>query len=294
MGRRVISAVLTLQDRDFSSNLRRASDRADDFGRGVVRVGNQIQRFGQGAARVFKTVAMGAGALGATGIAAFGASVAKSIVDTDGAFKRLEARTGATGAELKGLENVAKDVFKAGFGENMDQVADDVSTLSAMFKNLKGDSLTEVAKGAATISQAWGAESKEVGKTVKSMTSNFKGLSETKALDLMTHAFQKTGDYSDDLLDTFNEYSVHFSKLGLSAEEFTGILISGAENGAWNMDKVGDAVKEFGIRAIDGSKGTKEGFAAIGLNADEMAEKFTAGGETANNAFAATIAVSPP
>ncbi|SPT98797.1 Phage protein [Lysinibacillus capsici] len=290
MGRRVISAVLTLQDRDFSSNLRRASDRADDFGRGVARVGNQIQRFGQGAARVFKTVAMGAGALGATGIAAFGASVAKSIVDTDGAFKRLEARTGATGAELKGLENVAKDVFKAGFGENMDQVADDVSTLSAMFKNLKGDSLTEVAKGAATISQAWGAESKEVGKTVKSMTSNFKGLSETKALDLMTHAFQKTGDYSDDLLDTFNEYSVHFSKLGLSAEEFTGILISGAENGAWNMDKVGDAVKEFGIRAIDGSKGTKEGFDAIGLNADEMAEKFTAGGETANNAFAATIA----
>ena len=56
------------------------------------------------------------------------------------------------------------------------------------------------------------------------------------------------------------------------------------------MDKVGDAVKEFGIRAIDGSKGTKEGFDAIGLNADEMAEKFTAGGETANNAFAATIA----
>ena len=83
---------------------------------------------------------------------------------------------------------------------------------------------------------------------------------------------------------------MHFSKIGLSAEEFTGILISGAQNGAWNMDKVGDAVKEFGIRAIDGSKGTKEGFAAIGLNADEMAKKFTAGGETANNAFAATIA----
>ena len=290
MGQRVISAILTLRDRDFSSNLQRASDRADDFGRGITRVGNQIQRFGQGATRVFQTVGAGAAALGAAGLTALGVGVAKSIVDTDGAFKRLEARTGATGAELKGLENVAKDVFKAGFGENMDQVADDVSTLSAMFKDLKGSALTEVAKGAATISQAWGAESKEVGKTVKSMTSNFKGLSETKALDLMTHAFQKTGDYSDDLLDTFNEYSVHFSKLGMSAEDFTGILIKGAENGAWNMDKVGDAVKEFGIRAIDGSKGTKEGFDAIGLNADEMAKKFTAGGDTANNAFAATIA----
>ncbi|MCS1383266.1 phage tail tape measure protein [Lysinibacillus sphaericus] len=290
MANRVISAVLTLQDRDFSSNLRRASDRADDFGRGVVRVGNQIQRFGQGATRVFKSVAMGAGALGATGIAAFGASVAKSIVDTDGAFKRLEARTGATGAELKGLENVAKDVFKAGFGENMDQVADDVSTLSAMFKNLKGDSLTEVAKGAATISQAWGSESKEVGRAVQAMTNNFNGLGENKALDLMTFAFQKTGDYSDDLLDTFSEYSMHFSKLGLSAEEFTGILIRGAENGAFNMDFVADGVKELGIRVIDESKTTAEGFKAIGFNAEEMANKFAAGGEEANTAFQATIA----
>lgn len=290
MGQRVISAILTLRDRDFSSNLRRASERTDDFGRGVTRVGNQIQRFGQGATRVFKAVGMGAGALGAAGIAALGAGVASAVGEMDSAFSRLEARTGATGANLKGLENVAKDVFVGGFGENITQVADDVSTLSAMFSNLKGDSLTEVAKGAAIISEAWDAESKEVGKTVKSMTSNFKGLSETKALDLMTHAFQKTGDYSDDLLDTFNEYSVHFSKIGLSAEDFTGILIKGAQNGAWNMDKVGDSVKEFGIRAIDGSKGTKEGFKAIGLNADEMAEKFTAGGETANNAFAVTLA----
>lgn len=290
MGRRVISAVLTLQDRDFSSNLRRASDRADDFGRGVVRVGNQIQRFGQGAARVFKTVAMGAGALGATGIAAFGASVAKSIVDTDGAFKRLEARTGATGAELKGLENVAKDVFKAGFGENITQVSDNVATLSSMFKDLGTGDLTNVVKGASTIAETWDYEAKEVGRAVQSMTNNFSGLGENKALDLMTFAFQKTGDYSDDLLDTFSEYSMHFSKLGLSAEEFTGILIRGAENGAFNMDFVADGVKELGIRVIDESKTTAEGFKAIGFNAEEMANKFAAGGEEANTAFQATIA----
>ena len=191
MGKRVISAILTLKDKDFSSNLKRASERTDDFGRGVTLVGNHVQRFSQKAVGAFKAVGAGAAALGATGLAAIGVGVAKSIVDTDAAFSRLEARTGATGAKLEELKTTAKDVFKAGFGENMDQVANDVSTLGAMFSNLKGDALTEVAKGAATISETWDAESKEVGKTVKSMTSNFKGLSETKALDLMTHAFQK-------------------------------------------------------------------------------------------------------
>ncbi|GLC88259.1 phage tail tape measure protein [Lysinibacillus piscis] len=230
-----------------------------------------------------------AGVVGALGTSV-GSTIISTALEMDTAFSRLEARTGATGAELKELEGVTKDVFRAGFGENMTQVADDVSTLGAMFKNLKGDALTEVAKGAATISEAWGTESKEVGRTIQSMTRNFEGLSETKALDLMTHAFQKTGDYSDDLLDTFNEYSVHFSKLGLSAEDFTGILISGAEQGAWNMDKVGDAVKEFGINAIDGSKGTAKGFKAIGLDADDMAKKIGVGGESAQNAFVATIA----
>lgn len=290
MAKRVISAILRFKDENFSSGLRRANAQANDFGRYVNMTQNKVENFSRSAVRAFKAVGAGATALGTAGIAALGAGVAKSIVETDSAFSRLEARTGATGAKLKSLENVAKDVFKAGFGEDISQVADDVSTLGAMFSNLKNDQLTEVAKGASTIAKTWDAEAKQVGKTVQSMTSNFKGLSETKALDLMTHAFQKTGDYSDDLLDTFNEYSVHFSKLGLSAEEFTGILIKGAEKGAWNMDKVGDAVKEFGIRAIDGSKGTTEGFKAIGLNADEMANKFIAGGETANNAFAATIA----
>ncbi|MGG2081654.1 phage tail tape measure protein [Lysinibacillus pakistanensis] len=269
-------------------------NRIDESEREMESLRNEVNRLNSAASEsnsIFTGMAGKVAAVAGTlGGLALGASVISTAVEMDTAFSRLEARTGATKAELKELEGVAKDVFQAGFGENITQVADDVSTLGAMFKNLKGSALTEVAKGAATIAQTWDAESKEVGRTIQSMTSNFEGLSETKALDLMTHAFQKTGDYSDDLLDTFNEYSVHFSKLGLSAEEFTGILISGAENGAWNMDKVGDAVKEFGIRAIDGSKGTKEGFAAIGLNADKMAEKFTAGGETANNAFAATLA----
>src|SRR5690606_26714853 len=72
---------------------------------------------------------------------------------------------------------------------------------------------------------------------------------------------------------------------GLSAGEVIASLVAGAERGPFSIDKVGDAVKEFNIRAKDGSKSSMEAFTALGLNAEEMTNKFAQGGETANAAF---------
>ena len=60
---------------------------------------------------------------------------------------------------------------------------------------------------------------------------------------------------------------------------------AGAESGAWNLDKIGDAVKENAIRVIDLSDSTTAAFEALGLDADETAAKFGAGGESANKAL---------
>lgn len=288
---RVISAVLTLRDRDFASGVRRATSGTRDLERKVKHTGNTVKQFSKSAASSFAMVAKGA-----VGIAAAFAGIASinelgnEIIATEGAFDRLSAKTGVIGADLQGLKGIATEVFNSGFGESMDTVTNDLGTLRAMFKNLNDGELTNLALGANTISELWGQGVNEVGKTVKTMTANFEGLSEATAMDLMTTAFQKTGDYAGDLLDTFNEYSGYFSSMGMDAEEFTNTLIKGSEAGAFNLDKVGDAMKEFGIRSIDGSKSTIGGFEAIGLNAKEMATKIGQGGETAKSAFAATIA----
>ena len=52
--------------------------------------------------------------------------------------------------------------------------------------------------------------------------------------------------------------------LGLSADEFLTSLVNGAEAGVFSIDKVGDAVKEFNIRAKDGSDSTIEAFSSPG------------------------------
>ena len=63
------------------------------------------------------------------------------------------------------------------------------------------------------------------------------------------------------------------------------LLQSGADSTAWNLDKVGDAIKEFSIRAIDGSDTTVQAFKDLGYNANAMMETFAGGGEDANKAF---------
>ncbi|MCI1592489.1 phage tail tape measure protein [Heyndrickxia oleronia] len=290
-GKRVISGVLTLKDKNFASGVKKATGGVKDLEQKVKYTGNQIKQFGATAVSSFSSVAKGVtGVVSAwAGIASIGA-VGSAIIETETAFDRLSAKTGTVEAELKGLEGIAKDVFKAGFGESIDEVTNEIGTLKAMFKGLNDKELKDLAMGASTISDLWGAGVNEVGKSVKTMTANFKGLSENTAMDLMTTAFQKTGDYAGDLLDTFNEYSGYFADMGMNAEEFTNMLIKGADAGAFNLDKVGDAIKELGIRAIDGSDSTAEGFKLIGLKADEMADKFAAGGDTAKGAFNATVA----
>lgn len=57
MASRVISAVLTLRDRDFSSNARRAAGGVTDLERRVRRTGNTISRFGRSAVSSFTNVA---------------------------------------------------------------------------------------------------------------------------------------------------------------------------------------------------------------------------------------------
>lgn len=101
----------------------------------------------------------------------------------------------------------------------------------------------------------------------------------------MAKGAQNGLDYSGELIDNINEYSVQFGKAGLSAEDMFNIMAAGADAGAWNLDKIGDAVKELNIRLVDGSDTTKEGLRAIGMNADEVAKKMSEGGETARETY---------
>ncbi|QEA00820.1 hypothetical protein D0439_20125 [Lysinibacillus fusiformis] len=289
MGNRVISAVLTLQDRDFSSNLRRASDRADDFGRGITRVGNHIQRFGQGATRIFKTVGAGAAALGAAGVAAFGASVGKTVLDMGSSLDMLQAQTGATAEQMGVYGSAAKEVFSKGYGESIDEVTNSLARVRQNMKNIDNGELSNVTSKAMLLGKTFDSDVNEVTRGTNNMMEAF-GISADKAFDLFTAGGQRGLNFSNEMFDNVAEYASLFGNMGYSAEEYFGIMERGAKAGVYNLDYVNDVMKEFQIRVKDGSKSTDETFSAMSKSTFDLWESFNRGEATVAEVASAVTA----
>ena len=199
------------------------------------------------------------------------------------AVNDIAAGTGLVGEELEGMSDVLKDVYGSNFGESMEDAAAGITEVYRA-TGLTEDALAKTTKAAYALSDTFGYDVAESARAAKAMMENF-GVSGEEAMGLIAAGAQNGLDYSGELIDSINEYSVQFAKLGFSADDMFNIFQQGADSGAWNLDKVGDAIKEFSIRSIDGSKTTTEAFTALGLDADEMMATFAAGGDEATYAF---------
>lgn len=227
-------------------------------------------------------VSIGALTAGITGL---GVSSLKFGTDYQKASNQLQASTGATEEEMNKLNETMKKVYANNFGESMEDVANAVSLVKQEMGYFESqDDLQKTTQDAIALRDTFQYDISESVRSAQALINNF-GVSSERAFDLITVGSQRGLNYSGELLDNISEYSVQFAKLGLSAEDMFTIFDNGVQAGAFNLDKIGDAVKEFSIRAIDGSNTTIEGFTKLGLNADEMAQKFANGGDTAKEAF---------
>jgi TP901 family phage tail tape measure protein len=79
------------------------------------------------------------------------------------------------------------------------------------------------------------------------------GMTGQEAMDYITKASQRRLDKSHELGDNLGEYAIQFKQNGYSAKEMFEVLESGLQAGAYNLDKVNDVAKEFGVRISDGT-----------------------------------------
>lgn len=225
------------------------------------------------------------------GLAAMGTwaiAATKYLADLGGewqtATNQMASATGAAGEELENLRDVMENVYADNFGEDVADVADAVALVDRNMANLDKNGLTNATEGALALRDAFEYDVAESTRAAEAIRKNF-GSSAEEAFSLIAAGAQNGLDYSGELIDTINEYSSQFSKLGFTADGMFNLLQSGADSTAWNLDKVGDAIKEFSIRAIDGSDTTVAAFKDLGYNAEEIMATFAAGGEGANEAF---------
>lgn len=275
---------VTKEMKNFDEQQKIASSNWTKFGDKLDKTGKKFTAVGDG----MKTAGAGLTAGLTAPITAFGVVSSKSAIDFEKSQGKMQAQLNLTKGEAKRLGEVARVVWKNGFGEDIQESTKSIGEIRQMMGDLSEKELQAVAEGAFTIRDAFDAEINETTRTASVLMKTF-SIDGTKALDLITTGFQRGGDFTGELLDTLREYAPQFKGLGYNAEEFTAILVEGAESGAFNLDKIGDAAKEAFIRIGDGSKASRDALGDLGLDFEKIEEGINTGGEAAQTSFTAVV-----
>ena len=261
---------------DLAKGTDNAEKHTKEYKESVEKAKKELSEFKDKAKDAFDTIGKGVGVLAGATTATAGYAL-NLTTEFDKAFNTLATRTGASTEEMDELSKSMESVYANNFGESIEDVAVSMSTVKNNTK-LTGEELQSATEYAILMRDTFDFDVNESTRSAKMLMDQY-GMSAKDAYNLIAQGAQNGLDKNGDLLDTVNEYSVHFNQLGIDAPSMFNMLVNGAGKGTFSVDKLGDAVKEFGIRVKDGSKTTDEAFTAIGLNTNEMAQKFAKGGE---------------
>ncbi|CAL9592057.1 hypothetical protein SUDANB1_05245 [Streptomyces sp. enrichment culture] len=229
-------------------------------------------------------VAAGAGVLFAAGFA--------EAVEQDKSNAKLGAQLGLTEKESARAGKIAGSVYSKGYGESIDQVNDSLKALAqngVASINAPKKEIAGLSKSALNLAEAFDVDVADAARAAGQMIRTGLAKDGKEAFDLITLGFQKGADKGGDFIDTLNEYGTQFRKIGLDGATSIGLISQALQAGARDGDVAADALKEFSIRAIDGSKTTADGFKLLGLNADDMAARFAKGGASASGVLDLTL-----
>jgi phage-related minor tail protein len=220
---------------------------------------------------VFKDTIAEASAIGGT-LVAGAATAIGSANDNVKATNNLQALTGLSSDEVKEYKELIESVYKNNFGEDQENVAEAIALIKQNLNDLDDTKLQDVVENLFTLEDTFGFDYTETLRAAKMLIDQF-GISADEAFNLIVQGAQNGLNKNGDLLDSINEYSVHYKQQGYSAEEFFNSLENGTAAGTFSVDKLGDTMKEFGIRVKDTSTSTQEGFNLLGYGVKASAEE---------------------
>lgn len=229
-----------------------------------------------------------AGAAGAAVGAALAAGLVKSM-NVEAANDKLTAQLGLTGKQSEKAGKVAGKLFSQAYGGSIEEVNTAVGAVMSSIKGLRNGSQKDIqamTKNVLNLAETFEIDATRAAQVAGQMITS--GLAEdgVHAADLLTASLQKVpAAVREDLLDAVDEYGPFMEGLGISGEKAMGMLVTASEKGMYGIDKTGDALKEFSIRATDMSKTTGEAYDTLGMDQGKMTEALLAGGDKGAKAF---------
>ena len=226
-------------------------------------------------------------ALGAVGAAAAG--IGSQLLEAfarDAQTDMLGAALGLDEATADRLGRISGEVYAEAWGDSIGEVNTAVEGVWSTLDARTDEDVGRLTRKAMTVADVFNID---VSRAVSSAGILLRsGLVDDadEAFDSIARGMQEMPSHlREELLEASDEYGKFFDDLGFDASEAFALLIDGAEDGMFGIDKAGDAIKEFTIRATDMSSTSEEAFGAIGLDAETMAGRILEGGDTARGAF---------
>ncbi|MFJ5860837.1 phage tail tape measure protein [Pseudarthrobacter sp. NPDC092439] len=239
-----------------------------------------------------KSFGVAGAALAATAAVAIGAALSKGVADAinvEAGNDKLQASLGLTEGQAARAGDAAGSVYAQNFGASMEDVNLGVESVMSSIKGMRDATQADVedmTKRMLTLASSMGIDVARAAQVAGQMITSGIAKDGVHAADLLTASLQKVPqNVREDILDAVDEYGPFMNSLGIKGEEAMGLLVQASEKGMYGIDKTGDALKEFGIRATDMSKATSGAYEALGMDQEGMTKKLLAGGDTAKTAF---------
>ena len=282
--RQLTDALDTVDDGEAIRNLIEQLNQAGEAAQNTAEDVGQIAENTKGAALM-----QAADQLSAVGdkIQEIGTNALEAYSDTENAVTKVNAYFGETGQAAEQSASVIKAVYSAGVGESMDVVANAVLMVKKNLGDLSETDLTNLTQQAITLEELYGIDMNETLRGVNSLMQQY-GLTAQEAMDYIVVGTQNGLDKTNELGDNLSEYAGKFSQAGYSASEYFQLLDNGLKNGAYNLDKVNDAINEVTTRLVDGTIG--ESIGSFSTRTQELFASWQNGGATQKQVIDSIVA----
>lgn len=183
-----------------------------------------------------------------------GDKAVSAYAETETAVSKVNAYFGEIGEAAEASAEIVKNVYGSGVGQSMDAVAEAVIMVKKNLGDLRDTDLTNLTKQVLTLEELYGIDMNETLRGVNSLMKQY-GLTVQEAMDYIVRGTQNGLDKTNELGDNLSEYAGKFEQAGYSASEYFQLLQNGLQGGAYNLDKVNDAINEVTTRLADGTIG---------------------------------------
>lgn len=206
-------------------------------------------------------------------------SFAEKGQETAAALAKVQTSAQATGVSVESLKGAAAELFASKGAESYADALEKIAVANRFLGDtFQGEELAKFTTGLSAVASATGADLEDTIKKSSTFVKGF-GVDGKQAYDLLALGSQKAITSGDDFVDVIGEYSPLMKEAGFSAEEFVGTLVKAGKDGTFNLDKVGDAIKETQIRLNAGDIGNA--FKDLGDIPPDLGDKLNAALEKA-------------